>query len=1788
MCVDRSLENLFAFIAGLDAELALKATQEKETRSRKEQSRGTRQRGEENRAPKEESKSNRQGDQEEDSKDTHEDLRAPQLQLRSKSPKPKRGSFQERRDAPFRSQALPFSRGAESVGRSRRTVTQNSKKSVQGPKSSPRSTATCAKPSLKEGSGKGGQGSPHSLPILKNSSPVETYKSTQPTGKKLTTAEGWMDPCAVPDEESGEGTVVTIYPSLPQSSFLGSGEQTLVAQQHGEDLESQDLRFACNTSCTPTIHMSTPTQKPLLDTGASHCLLPYSTLSKQNAEKARKIHLRVASGKPVRALMYQGVIYANSVERSLLSVGQLRDSLGLHFIWEDIHPVLLYPSFEDRKRYLLVQSFVEHNLPLITFDQMDMLLGALNLAIEDGKRWNRKEWEHYLEVDSLTPYHSFFDSVPATPTADVLYPAPSTFSSHQQSNRSCDRECDCEAQSKSSHVYPPGLSTPEEEHFEVQFSEAIKTLTNELLQHRPPLAPQRTNLASEERQPPRAQVFGGFTVRGRGMTSCTLKYPKILAAIHALAMLRPGAAKHEPYLSASLNEYSALPMHTDRSNYGSSWTISFGDYSGGGRLWIESPTGTRAPPCCNHEWEKKFRGEFVDTNMCWTKFDARIFHAVEPVKSGRRMSLTLFTPTGWEKIPDPIMSDILDHGFYPPTVTRIPRGKTVEDATPRLKRQAKAVTINLGHPDILFYPDSENGLAHGLFGTDSFRFDDIDPTTEESIEEQRWGADEGLFNPVALPSVDDGVLPVMTPDQHHQWQEHVQQGHLRKSYLCRGCILAEGPRRQHRTQPLPAVHTLHIDVAGPYTETTEGFQYFLVGALRMEGYPILLHAKMLKTRGAAEICARLGEMLAFFEGLDSEGFHIYPDQPRVRRIHSDRAKEFVTRPFQEFCTQKGIRLTTTAGYEPQSNGTAERAVGLIKSVASRCLHHAQLPHCCWNFAVQYAAQCFLLSALQQRQISPPFGSPVVAQVVNPKGERFPEGKSIEGRLLFWDHMHDKSSFLFVPDDSEDDFHVIRAKTPTITPPLVPDAPPVPPADAEAPVPEPLPALLPDPNDDDVIVEFDLDASYAHPPSPTPSPLIAEGNRTLPGASPEPPQEDNQSIEVSESECDRECDWEAVSSKLLVHDSDVSVDEAEVTLQESDPSIDLSQRWVLTTEPDEFDKDFVRYGLLTQAGEQATTHRPVTAKEILNLPSGPRRDKWIAACQKELGGLKSTRTKSDITLKQMEALKKDCLQKGLAFVFLPMLAVFTVKPGDVFKCRLVSCGNKTDETYGDISTNEMDVALLRFLLSWGVSGGPKNSFVSIDISTAFLNAELPEGRVVVVKPPACLYQLGLVPPGTVWRLHKALYGLRESPSLWAGERTKRLKSLEVTPANSSTLRLYPSIVHPSLWLVVKEEVLRKKPKERIEDVSTPVDREDVLGLVGVYVDDTLVTGPKNICEGVIKALQKLWKTGDPEFLTPSTPFRFLGVKVVLTKLGLYLHQHFYVDEFLKKHVGTFGTRVRGTTAAPESFSTKSSGEVPLKPDPENPQHQKQIKRAQQILGALLWLSTRTRPDLSYAVAMAASVQTRDLRDLEVRLRHLLQYVSSHPHLGLYYPYPTSNYRSLETFTDASFAPSGSHSHQGFAVLFKVGHSQHLLHWSSTRQKLVSQSSAEAELIALMSGFKATKSFQHLLSESVADLTPILRCDNQAVLAMLEKPSWRTRHISIRGEALRQAKDEKDVLITYVSTQNQVADPLTKPTSPQLNKGFYPKWGLVTLDASSGGVTNSERQRPLPVSREKKNK
>ena len=124
--------------------------------------------------------------------------------------------------------------------------------------------------------------------------------------------------------------------------------------------------------------------------------------------------------------------------------------------------------------------------------------------------------------------------------------------------------------------------------------------------------------------------------------------------------------------------------------------------------------------------------------------------------------------------------------------------------------------------------------------------------------------------------------------------------------------------------------------------------------------------------------------------------------------------------------------------------------------------------------------------------------------------------------------------------------------------------------------------------------------------------------------------------------------------------------------------------------------------------------------------------------------------------------------------LPSKVVFTIKP-EKYKIRIVACGNQTDDTFGKITTTDLDSCMLRFLLSWGASTW-KNVIASLDVTAAFLNADLPPGRIVVLRPPSILYKLGLIPTGFVWRVHRAVYGLIKAPALWSQERTAVMEKM----------------------------------------------------------------------------------------------------------------------------------------------------------------------------------------------------------------------------------------------------------------------------------------------------------------------------------------------------------------------------------------------------------------------------
>ena len=80
-----------------------------------------------------------------------------------------------------------------------------------------------------------------------------------------------------------------------------------------------------------------------------------------------------------------------------------------------------------------------------------------------------------------------------------------------------------------------------------------------------------------------------------------------------------------------------------------------------------------------------------------------------------------------------------------------------------------------------------------------------------------------------------------------------------------------------------------------------------------------------------------------------------PESWTVHRLHSDKGGELLPRSLDDYCAQKGIRRTTTQGYDPSANGAAEQAVGFIKRKARFLLAGARLSSTWWGVAAKTAA-----------------------------------------------------------------------------------------------------------------------------------------------------------------------------------------------------------------------------------------------------------------------------------------------------------------------------------------------------------------------------------------------------------------------------------------------------------------------------------------------------------------------------------------------------------------------------------------------------------------------------------------------------------------------------------------------------------------------------------------------------------------------------------------------------------------------------------------------------------------
>ena len=100
----------------------------------------------------------------------------------------------------------------------------------------------------------------------------------------------------------------------------------------------------------------------------------------------------------------------------------------------------------------------------------------------------------------------------------------------------------------------------------------------------------------------------------------------------------------------------------------------------------------------------------------------------------------------------------------------------------------------------------------------------------------------------------------------------------------------------------------------------------------------------------------------------------------------------------------------------------------------------------------------------------------------------------------------------------------------------------------------------------------------------------------------------------------------------------------------------------------------------------------------------------------------------------------------------------------------------------------------------------------------------------------------------------------------------------------------------------------------------------------------------------------------------------------------------------------------------------------------------------------------------------------------------------------------------------------------------------------KEKLVTRSSTEAELVCLSDGVALASHCNEFLKYQGVSFTPELMQDNMSAIKLAEKgrsTSDRARHIKIRRYFVNQFLENGEMKIKYCPTDEMVADILTKP-------------------------------------------
>ncbi|GKB42659.1 hypothetical protein Tco_0887601 [Tanacetum coccineum] len=197
----------------------------------------------------------------------------------------------------------------------------------------------------------------------------------------------------------------------------------------------------------------------------------------------------------------------------------------------------------------------------------------------------------------------------------------------------------------------------------------------------------------------------------------------------------------------------------------------------------------------------------------------------------------------------------------------------------------------------------------------------------------------------------------------------------------------------------------------------------------------------------------------------------------------------------------------------------------------------------------------------------------------------------------------------------------------------------------------------------------------------------------------------------------------------------------------------------------------------------------------------------------------------------------------------------------------------------------------------------------------------------------------------------------------------------------------------------------------------------------------------------------------------------------------------------------------------------------------------------MIGSLLYLMA-SRPDIMFCVCLCACFQEAPKTShLEV-VKRIFRYIKGTSQLGLWYPKGTR----VETIVYADSDHAGDYVNRKSTSAVCTFMGCCLTSWFSKKQTALAISTTEAEYVSVGKACQQALWMKQALVDYDINLDDIpVLCDNKSAIDLSKNPVLhsRTKHIEIRHHFLRDNVQKGNISIEKVSSEDNIADILTKP-------------------------------------------